>query len=718
MLSKITLFFILVSQTKTSDTVDKGALEDSEPQLFQSEGCYGAKSIQDAGVNLGRFSSSDIGECAELALKKGFAEFGLLHGGLCKGGDNLQGKVSETSVTCRDGVGGEDSVELYSLKPSAIACPIESSDKASKKCQSQRQQETAKTREDYELDKGNDYLPIPRINKNIREVFLLLKKDLLDNHWISLYNQTIYKNFGLFRILVNLTRRKDIDYNKIYKFFVAGQRDPRFVLPEDQKFFRFAFEDTTSPFKDVSDLSLWRDDDVFTDQRLAGMNPMAIQRVSLDSGRRGGVSWRTLLRKLNPTFDWQGAIQDVLGKSISMYWAIRRGYIYVVHYPLYDGLNPITDDPFGELMEANSPIAIFASKPSHQRLPNRLKPVAIQINSSPDSPVYTPEDSQLWQMAKHVLQVADYAQTQIVEHLFKIHLYMEPICVCVHRRLSKLHPLHQLLKHHCRGLLGTNALGYPFLMAPGNGSIDKLMLIGRQGAMTMMRRAYNDLSWEKTDFLVNIKKRGLGDKEKLPYFPYRDDGLLIYHSLSNMVKEFVGKYYRSNREVMIDKELQDFARDVSVGSGKVKGFPTKITSKFCLASHLVRIMWMTSAQHSVINYPVNHYGALTFNSPTKLYKDKMTAMGHYGFTNLPRSFTCMTQSALSMTLAAMHYDRLLDFVPKFPEENGKSVLQKYHDYLDGEVTSKITQRNKQRFKEGHLPYPYLLPAWIANSIHT
>ena len=74
---------------------------------------------------------------------------------------------------------------------------------------------------------------------------------------------------------------------------------------------------------------------------------------------------------------------------------------------------------------------------------------------------------------------------------------------------------------------------------------------------------------------------------------------------------------------------------------QVKGFPTKITSKFCLASHLVRIMWMTSAQHSVINYPVNHYGALTFNSPTKLYKDKMTAMGHYGFTNLPRSFTCM-----------------------------------------------------------------------------
>lgn len=443
---------------------------------------------------------------------------------------------------------------------------------------------------------------------------------------------------------------------------------------------------------------------------------MAIQRVS-SPGKRGGVSWKKLCGKLNTRFDWQGAIQDVLGKSISVNRAIRGGYIFVVHYPLYDGLNTVKD-PLGELMEANSPIAIFASKPSHQKLPNRLKPVAIQINSSPDSPVYTPENSQLWQMAKHVLQVADFAQTQIVEHLYKIHLYMEPICVCMHRRLSKLHPLHQLLKHHCRGLLGTNALGYPFLMAPGNGSIEKLMSVGLQGALTMMKRAYKDLSWEETDFLANIEKRGLGDKKKLPYFPYRDDGELIYHELSDMVKEFVGKYYRSCREVRKDKELQDFAYDVSVKSGKVKDFPTKITSKLSLTRHLVRIMWMTSAQHSAINYPVDHYGALTFNSPTKLYKDEVAGVGHYGFSNLPRMFTSMTQSALAMTLAAMRYDSLLDFVPKFPDEEGKFVLQKYQGRLHGKVTPIITQRNKQRFKEGHLPYPYLLPAWIANSIHT
>ena len=42
-------------------------------------------------------------------------------------------------------------------------------------------------------------------------------------------------------------------------------------------------------------------------------------------------------------------------------------------------------------------------------------------------------------------------------------------------------------------------------MAPGNGSIDKLLLVGRDGAFTMMSRAYRDLSWKDTDFLANIK---------------------------------------------------------------------------------------------------------------------------------------------------------------------------------------------------------------------
>lgn len=49
---------------------------------------------------------------------------------------------------------------------------------------------------------------------------------------------------------------------------------------------------------------------------------------------------------------------------------------------------------------------------------------------------------------------------------------------------------------------------------------------------------------------------------------------------------------------------------------------------------------MTSAQHSAINYPADHMGALTHNMPTKLYLDEKSGADHYGFNNLPSRFTC------------------------------------------------------------------------------
>ena len=55
---------------------------------------------------------------------------------------------------------------------------------------------------------------------------------------------------------------------------------------EDKRYFRFYFQDKDIPFRNLADLALWRDDELFTDQRLAGSNPMAIQRVSWDSGNQ------------------------------------------------------------------------------------------------------------------------------------------------------------------------------------------------------------------------------------------------------------------------------------------------------------------------------------------------------------------------------------------------------------------------------------------------
>lgn len=75
---------------------------------------------------------------------------------------------------------------------------------------------------------------------------------------------------------------------------------------------------------------------------------------------------------------------------------------------------------------------------------------SINLYRATDSPVYAPGDGDLWTLAKESFQVTDYAYVEMVEHLLKTHLMMEPFCVCILRHLSKLHPLHQLMKYHCR----------------------------------------------------------------------------------------------------------------------------------------------------------------------------------------------------------------------------------------------------------------------------
>ena len=52
------------------------------------------------------------------------------------------------------------------------------------------------------------------------EVYRILQKDALDHHWIDLYNATIYKNLGLFKMFYF---GKEDDYTRIYNFFAENQ---------------------------------------------------------------------------------------------------------------------------------------------------------------------------------------------------------------------------------------------------------------------------------------------------------------------------------------------------------------------------------------------------------------------------------------------------------------------------------------------------------------
>jgi hypothetical protein len=54
---------------------------------------------------------------------------------------------------------------------------------------------------------------------------------------------------------------------------------------------------------------------------------------------------------------------------------------------------------------------------------------------------------------------------------------------------------------------------------------------------------------------------------------------------------------------------------------------------------LTRLIWTTSAQHSVVNYPSNYYGSYTPNMPTKLYHDPRVKEENFNVLNLPGKVT-------------------------------------------------------------------------------
>ncbi|KAL9951790.1 hypothetical protein ACROYT_G044517 [Oculina patagonica] len=504
------------------------------------------------------------------------------------------------------------------------------------------------------------------------------------------------------------------DFVKIYAFFRKAQAafgDPYFKHPSDEE-----------PFQDV--IAYWMRDKVFAEQRLAGVNPMTLQRVSTDRDNVG-IKWSELKKILNQEFDWKNLIINTPKMpKISLERAIATRMVFVLRYPLLDNLPAMPDimesRPGREMWEPTSPIAFFAVHPSNRR---DLVPIAIQMDVRPGSPVYTPKDKDLWTLAKLSVQGADLGYNQVAEHLAKTHLLMEPFCVSKDRQLSERHPLHQIIKYHCRGISITDKLAFGILLAE-NGSLHKLFPYGYQGAVRIGLMSFRQTSWKDTDFLGNIRKRGV-ERRSLHYFPYRDDGYLLYYNIYRVAREYVNLYYECDEDVMNDFELQNFMNEVSAdgtgshgGLGNIRDLPAELTSRNSLVTFLTRFLYHISVHHAAINYPLTDYGAYTLNMPTKLYKDSRVADDVFSLFNFPNANISAEHGLIAMSLSNYRFDTLFDYGSQLPDKPAREVISKWFNYLQRGVQPHIEKRNRERIAKDHLSYPYLLPRWIPNGIQT
>lgn len=301
---------------------------------------------------------------------------------------------------------------------------------------------------------------------------------------------------------------------------------------------------------------------------------------------------------------------------------------------------------------------------------------------------------------------------------------MEPFCDILKRAFASEHPLYQILKYHCRDIAVPNTVGLPALIAPDQ-YMDQLFAFGSNGTERLLTDSHQIATWEVTDFRSELKKRGVDDKELLPYFPYRDDGERILEIIENMVKEYISLYYYGNEDVKKDKELQNYLNQLSIdGSwffgriGKIQGLPPSVETKQELCDIVTRIISQLTIQHASVNYPLSDYAAYVPNLPTKLYNDTSVKAGTFDVLRLPNRNTSAIEASFSNSLALYRFDTLFDYGNDLKDIRAVKLVNGYFSYLMNVVQPEMEDTNQKRKEKGDLTYPYLIPRWLPNGVQT
>ncbi|XP_068671923.1 polyunsaturated fatty acid 5-lipoxygenase-like isoform X3 [Montipora foliosa] len=608
----------------------------------------------------------------------------------------------------------------------AVPCEVSLPQETSEICKAMRDKELARKKATFTYKFNPSVHGFALLNMKPNELAAVLTQDPFSKYCVTAYFQTVFASNVSLHQYMSITGGKEItnisEYLPLSAFFQL------FMEPAIGRYARLP-----SRYEDfITNKPLWISDKYFTQQRLAGTNPMSIRQVTIHGEiieeKKEGLDWNELNATLNPTFDWETAVQTALRTDDSLEDAIKKGFIFALRYKLCDDMprSPdLTDhDPRRTMRNSLSPIALFASAKIKGTDRNELVPVAIQMDYKPDSAVFTPSDGDNWMLAKLNVQVTDLGYSQIVEHLAKVHYLMEPFCVSLKRTLAALHPLNQMLKYHCREIVVPNAFGTPALVGE-QGFMDLLFAIGSEGALRLLRDGHQYATWEATDFRAQIKKRGLADKKLVPYFPYRDDIEEILQVIEKVAESYVRLYYDNDKDVQEDSELQAYANELSIngtgpngGIGRIQGFPAKIDSKKDLVDIVARIISQVTIQHAAVNYELADYAVYAPNLPTKLYNDTRVKDGEFSVYRLPNRLTSAIEARFTNGLASFRFDSLFDYGNELQDIKAVNIINRHYEDLMLRVQPHLQQTNQERKKIGDLTYPYLIPRWIPNGVQT
>ncbi|BAZ11140.1 arachidonate 15-lipoxygenase [Calothrix sp. NIES-4071] len=509
------------------------------------------------------------------------------------------------------------------------------------------------------------------------------------------------------------------------ELFSEGYEKNRVILSQKIGANQQAFLQNPKPFQSFDDYSAlfpvlplpdiaktFRNDSVFARQRLSGCNPMELKNVlALDYNLRSklAITDEIFQAVLNAT-----RTRERINKTLNS--AIREGSLFVTDYAILDSIQP------KEKQFVCAPIALYYA----QRIRGdfQLIPIAIQLGQAPGSSLLcTPNDGVDWTLAKLITQMADFYVNQLYRHLGQTHLVMEPIALATARELAAKHPVNVLLKPHFEFTMAINSLGDEVLINPG-GAVDIILPGTLESSLKLTDTGVADFFNNFSSFALptNLRQRGVDNPYTLPDFPYRDDGLLVWNALEDYVSKYIGIYYKSNRDIREDFELQNWfqvlRKPKSEGGFGIVSLPANLTNRDQLIDILTIIIFTAGPQHSAIAWTQYQYMAFIPNMPGAIYQPIPTTKGKFADENSLTSFLPGIKPSLTqvqfMSLVGTKRDpkAFTDFgVNSFQDPQAIRVLRDFQNRLES-IEKRIEAQNQRREE----CYPAFLPSRMSNSV--
>ncbi|CAN1210924.1 Lipoxygenase [Tumidithrix helvetica PCC 7403] len=469
------------------------------------------------------------------------------------------------------------------------------------------------------------------------------------------------------------------------------------------------------------------EDRIFAAQRVAGTNPLVIER----------------LNAIPDKFPVTNAhYQAVMGVEDSLEQALEENRLYITDYEILKEIQPGTVQDGNETVQKYicHPIALFAVEPGDYPY-RKLVPVAIQCyqDPSPDNPIFISpslhsSDSErwAWQMAKLTVQIADSNYHELISHLGRTHLWIEPIAIATHNQLDSSHPLGVLLAPHFEGTLFINDSATKGLVNRG-GTVDKVAAGTLESSVLLSIKGAKGypFSFNESFLPMTLKSRGVDDVNALPDYPYRDDALLLWGAIHDWISGYLKIFYKNDTDVLNDVGLQNWIAElVSSDGGQMTevgevteddATPQIRTLKYLIEA-VTLIIFTCSAQHAAVNFPQSSLMTYMPNMPMAGYREapKSTTgiqQADY-FALLPSLSQSENQLNMTYLLGSVYYTKLGIYKKPnsksgdryFTDERVETLLQAFNQKL-AEIELEIKARNEKRATH----YDVLLPSKIPQS---